>query len=166
MKPHPPSHPARTAGTSLIECLVYIAVFGLLLGLATAAFYFCWDNTRAMMGTTDKIEAALRAGERWRADVRSATGPVSVEWAGDSETVRIPEGSREIVYHFNQGTLRREQNPSASQPFVLEAVRASAMYTESRNGVIACRWELELAPVRKAHPHPLRFTFEAAPVQP
>ena len=63
----------RQAGVLLVECLVYIAVFGVLLGGGTAVFYFCWDHTQAMVYTTDEITSALHAGERWRADVRAAT---------------------------------------------------------------------------------------------
>ena len=61
----------RAAGILLVECLVYIAVFAILLGGGMAAFYFCWDHSRALIYATNDIESALRAGERWRADVRA-----------------------------------------------------------------------------------------------
>ena len=31
----------RQAGILVVECLVYISVFGILTGIGTAAFYFC-----------------------------------------------------------------------------------------------------------------------------
>ena len=40
MKLQPNPSRARVAGISLIECLVYIVVFSILLGLGTGAFIF------------------------------------------------------------------------------------------------------------------------------
>ena len=159
-------HPRnRTAGITLIECIVYIAVFALLLGMATTAFYICWDNTRAVMSTADKIEAALRAGERWRADVRNATGPIAVEADGHGETMHIPEAEKEIVYRFAAGELRREISSQNAPQLMLAQVGTSEMKTEIRNGVTTWVWEVKLAPTRKILPHPLWFMFEAVPAK-
>jgi len=87
----------RQAGILLIECMVYIFVFAILLGIGTAAFYFCWDHTRAVIFTASEVESVLRAGEGWRADVRAATGKISVETTAAGETVRIPAGEKEII---------------------------------------------------------------------
>ena len=46
-RPQPISRMRRAAGIMLIECMVYIAVFAILLGIGFAAFYFSWDHTRA-----------------------------------------------------------------------------------------------------------------------
>ena len=62
------------AGVLLVECVVYIGLFAIVLGLALASFFLCWDNSKALLYATDDIGAALRTGERWRADVRTATG--------------------------------------------------------------------------------------------
>src|SRR5271154_7202025 len=101
----------RQTAILLVECLVYIAVFGILLGIGTAAFYFCWDHSKALIYATDDISSALRAGERWRADVRAATGKISVETTATGEVVRIPEVGKEIVYHFGLGEVRRQITP-------------------------------------------------------
>ena len=45
----------RAAGILLVECIVYIAVFAILLGIGTASFYFCWDHSKALIGATDDI---------------------------------------------------------------------------------------------------------------
>jgi Tfp pilus assembly protein FimT len=108
MKLQPNLSCVRIAGVSLIECLVYIAVFGILLGLGTGAFFFCWDHTRAVLYATNDIESALRAGERWRADVRAATGEISVKTTSTGQIVTIPEGTKEIFYRFASGELRRQ----------------------------------------------------------
>jgi Tfp pilus assembly protein FimT len=156
----------RRAGVSLIECLVYIAVFGILLGGATTAFYFCWDHTRATIFTADEIESALRVGETWRADVRAATGNISVATTADGEVVRIPEAGKEVIYRYADGELRREITAQNQSRLLLEKVKVSEVKAESREGVTAWRWELELTPRRKETTFPLRFTFAAAQLKP
>jgi Tfp pilus assembly protein FimT len=149
------------SGVMLIECLVYMAVFGILLGIGMAAFYFCWDHTRATILTASEIESALHAGETWRADIRAATGKISVTITPDGEVVEIPDRDERVIYRFAGGELRRE-NPAQSRSHVLlEKVVTSAMQTEPRTGVAAWRWELEVKPSRQEGHFPLRFTFEA-----
>ena len=157
---------ARESGVSLIECLVYCAVFGIFLGIGTASFYFCWDHTRATIFTADQIESALRAGEVWRADVRAATGKISVETTAAGELVRIPELGKEIIYRYEAGELRRELSAPSQSRIVLKKVKSCAITSEIRSGVAAWRWELEISPRRKEAPVPLLFTFEAAQPKP
>jgi len=156
----------RTAGILLIECLVYISVFAILLGIGTAAFYFCWDHTRAVIFTTNEVASALHAGERWRADVRGATGKISVITTTNGATLEIPAGRRKIIYRLADGELRREIPSQNFSWLVLEKVKAFEMKTELRDGVKAWRWELELTPRRRETHFPLLFTFEAAQPKP
>ena len=95
-------------GMMLLECLVYISVFAILLGGATAVFYFCWDHSDALIYTSNDIASSLHAGERWRADVRAATGKITIETNAAGEVARIPEGARTIFYHFESGEVRRQ----------------------------------------------------------
>jgi len=156
------SKPRRTAGILLTECLVYIAVFAILMAVGTAAFYLCWDDSKATIYATDDIGAALRAGERWRADVRNATGKISVAQSATGEVVHIPAPGKEIVYRFESGEVRREFPASQISQLLLPKVNGSQMSEEDRNGVTAWRWELDLV-VRRPETHlPLLFTFEAA----
>ena len=90
----------RCAGILLAECLVYIAVFAILVGGGTVAFYFFWDHSKALIYTTSDIESALRAGEGWRADVRSASGKITAETTAGGEVVRVPETGSEVIYRF------------------------------------------------------------------
>ena len=152
----------RQSGVTLIECLVYVTVFAILLGIGTATFYMCWDHTRATIFSADQIESALRAGENWRADVRAATGKISVETTAAGETVRIPEGPNEILYRFTAGELRREVPAQKHSRLLLEKVKTSEVKAAGRENVKAWHWELELVPPRKAGMFPLQFTFEAA----
>ena len=159
-------HLRRQAGVMLIECLVYIAVFGVLLGGGTAVFYFCWDHTRAMIYATSDITVALHAGERWRADVRVATGNISVATTTTGEVVRIPEAKEEVFYRFESGEMRREIPALHQSLILLPKVKSSQMTAEPRGSVSALRWELELTPRRKETHLPLLFTFEAAQAKP
>ncbi len=152
---------ARVAGVSLIECLVYLVVVSILLGLGTGAFIFCWDHTRAVIYATDDIESALHAGECWRADVRAATGKISVETTAAGEIVTIPEGRKEILYRFGSGKLWRQTATENFSQLLLPKVKSSQMQSDARGKVVAWRWEVELTERRKETQLPLLFTFEA-----
>ncbi len=157
----------RHAGMMLLECLVYLFVFAILLGGATAAFYFCWDHSRAVIFATDDIASALHAGERWRADVRAATGKITVETTTTGEVARIPEGARTVSYRFESGEVRRQISTSDYQELLLAKVKTSQMAMDARGTVSAGRWEMELLSRRKEAHLPLLFTFEAvAPTKP
>jgi hypothetical protein len=161
MKLHPSISRAR-AGIMLVECLIYLGVFAVLLGIGYGTFYLCWDNSKALHYATDDIASALRAGERWRADIRSATGKITVETTAQGEQLRIPRKTTAIIYSFKAGELRRQLASSRFSELVLPTVKASQMVKEARGPVTAWRWELELTPRRKETRLPLLFTFEAA----
>jgi hypothetical protein len=149
-------------GYLLLECLVYIAVFAVVTGLALATFYLCWENSRALRYTTDDVAAALRAGERWRADVRSATGTITIEHTAAGELLRIPSGTNDVLYRFTAGKMHRQSSSSGYAESILTAVGASQMVMDRRGPVQAWRWELELEPHREITHRPLQFSFEAA----
>ena len=156
----------RAAGMMLIQCLVYISVFAILMGVGFGAFYLCWDHSKALIYATDDIGAALRAGECWRADVRAATGKISIVSTAAGEVVRIPEPQKEIVYRFESGEVRREISTLKNSQLLLQKVRTSQMQEEPRDGVTAWRWELVLNERRPETQLPLLFTFEAAQTKP
>jgi len=141
---------ART-GYLLIECLVYMSVFVVVLGLGIGAFYVCLDHSNA-----------LHAGERWRADIRQATGTIMGEAVPGGEQLRIPRGADDIIYTFSAGEIRRRMGASSFSELLLAQVKASQMVRDQRGPVIAWRWELELLPRRRETRLPLAFSFEAA----
>ncbi|HVU26372.1 MAG TPA: hypothetical protein VHG71_01385 [Verrucomicrobiae bacterium] len=166
MKLRPNISRTRAAGISLLECLVYIGVLLILLNGAGAAFYFCWDHTRAVIFAGDEIQSALRAGETWRADIRAATGKISVETQGKdgitNEIVRIPESGNEIIYRLESGKLSREIPAQKNSHPLLTRVKASQIRPDPRGEIAAWRWELEVTSrLNKDTQMPLRFTFEA-----
>ncbi len=159
-----PSSNSRAAnGIMLIECLVYTVVLLILLGVAYIAFYRCMENSVALRRNAEDIATALQAGERWRADVRAATGLIHFETVGDASVLRLPTTRGEITYTFTTNTVLRGVGDS---PVVclLPSVTASVMESESRQGIAAWRWELALKPRSKkpVRVQPL-FTFLAVP---
>ena len=161
MKFRSPIFPARS-GYLLIECLVYLSVLVVVLGLGLGAFYLCWDRSKALHYATDDINATLHAGERWRADVRNATGRITIESTPGGERLHIPRGTEGIDYSFQGGEVRRRATASGFSELLLPKVKASQMVAETRGPVAAWRWEVELMPRRKETRLLLCFTFEAA----
>ena len=160
--PSSSSRARAQTGVLLIECIVYIGLFAIIVGLGLATFFLCWDNSKALLYATDDIESALRAGERWRADVRSATGKITAETTTQGEFLRIPHGTNVILYGFSAGEIHRQLASSNFSESLLPTVKASQMVIDQRGPVSAWRWELELKSRRKETHMPLLFTFEAA----
>jgi hypothetical protein len=154
------------AGYLLLECMLYLAMFAVIIGLGLSVFYLCWDNSKAMLYATDDIASATRAGERWRADVRGATGKITVETSAAGELLRIPRGTNAVLYRFNAGEIRRQLASTDFSESLLPTVKASQMVMDQRGPVNAWRWELELKSRRKETHLPLLFTFEAAKTTP
>jgi hypothetical protein len=148
-------------GMMLIDCLVSIALFFVVTGAAFSFFYTCWEGSSALRRNTDDITGALRAGEMWRADVRSATGALRVEDAVGGEVLRIPEKSGEVVYKFADGALSR--NSGGGWTELLAKVKTSRMESERRQQVTAWRWEVELMTKKRTLQVKPLFTFEAVP---
>ena len=160
------SRARRNSGIFLLECLVYVVVFAIILGGATTAFYFCWNHSKALIGATDEIHSALQMGERWRADVRAATGQITVQTNAAGEVVRIPEGTQAVSYRFESGEVSRWISAADKPMWVLANVNKSSMEPDPRGTVSAWRWELELLQRRKGTFLPMLFTFEAAQAKP
>ena len=153
----------RQSGILLTECLVYIAVFFILFGIASATFYFCWDHTHAVVYAANQVETAVRAGERWRADIRAATGPIYSGSLTNGETIRIPQAGGDVTYTFRDRQVCRQKTASGLNEVLVTLVKDSAMSVDSRGQVNAWRWEMELSSRRRETHLPFLFTFEAVP---
>jgi hypothetical protein len=164
MKLSPYQRFPRQQGASLIECLVYIAVLGLLMNIALFGFNRCWDDNKHLRHNAEDITRALKAGEIWRADIRAATGTIQVVAAADAEQIVIPHPAGNITYSFARNELHRQAGADAPAALILPFVKSSHMQADPRTQVTAWRWELELVSApKKAGLLPL-FTFES--VQP
>ena len=162
MKMPLPSTPV-SRGFTLIECLVYMSVLTIVLGVGSAAFYRCWDNNKAMTQNGNDIVRTLKAGEIWRDDMRAATGPIQISITNSDQTIRIPRGNKELIYAFADGEVRKQTDSNSAWQVVLSKVKSSQMQIDKREQVTAWRWEVELEATRKnIHTHPL-FTFEVVP---
>jgi len=153
---------AQCHGISLIEVLVYMAIFVLVVGFAVAACFECWDNTKALRRDADDVARALDIGERWRADVRGATGVVEMTAANGLEQLRIPAAAGDITYTCANGELRRQAGSSGPNTLWLSNVKSSEMQSGARGNIAAWRWELELKSARRDPQMRPLFTFEAA----
>jgi type II secretory pathway pseudopilin PulG len=152
----------RNGAFTIIETVVYISVLFVLLGAAYMAMYRCIDRSVALRRNANALTSALEAGERWRADVRAATGSVQT----DKDLLRIPTSRGEIAYRFEDHSVMRRIS-SNSWVELLPGIKTSDMQPDRRQQVTAWRWDFELLPTRKDTAdtnrfHPL-FTFLAVP---
>ena len=149
------------SGFTIIECLVYLGVYAVLLGVGTAAFHHCFDNMKGLRRNSEDITRAVRAGEIWRGDIRGAVRAIQFE--ATSQTLRIPQRDHEVAYRFADAQILRQAGADAPWRVLLSKVQTSQMAGDPRAQVTAWRWELELQPARKAvRVRPL-FTFLAVP---
>ena len=155
--------PRITAGISLIECLVYIALVSVVTGAGFMALYFTTDNHRRLRRNADDIMAAVNAGERWRNDVRAARGTITAETNAAGQTLRIPQANTVVAYQFAGCQVRRQSQAAAPWVILLPAVQASQMRPDPRAHVTAWRWELTLQPSSRRGRIPPVFSFEAVP---
>jgi Tfp pilus assembly protein PilE len=140
-------------GYMLLECLVYIAVFAVVLDLSFVAYYRYDQHTRNLRRNADDIVRTMHAGERWREDVRTAIAPPHAIENG----LVIPQQSGEVVYIFADDAVWRQT--ATNRVAVLRQVKVSTIAADSRQRVNAWRWELELAsPQKVVLVRPL-FTF-------
>jgi len=153
----------RTDAFTLLEMLVYLAVLMILLGVGYAALYQSMDNSRGLRRSAGDIADALRAGENWRADVRTAVRRPQLETNAVEQILRLPGRRGEVSYRFTTNAVFRRLGRNEWSP-VLENVKSSAFVADPREGVSAWRWELELQTRTKkiSRLRPL-FTFMAVP---
>jgi hypothetical protein len=145
----------------LIDVLVYIALLALILGLAFAAFYRTLEHSRQLERNVADVLHALRTGERWRKDMRSATQPPSLARSAEALTLRIPHAHGHVAYVFRDGAVFREEAPGGQQLEVLPNVKASDFHRDAHRHVTAWRWELELRGKQTATRVQPLFTFQA-----
>ena len=105
---------------SLIECLVYIALFFIVLSVALGAYFRMDEQSRGFARNSADIVRAMQAGERWRADVRSATN--AARFDADQE-LRLKTRGGEVNYYFRDGTVWRQgTNEPHAVPLLLNVM--------------------------------------------
>ena len=158
-----PARGHHRAGIMLFECIVYLSLLVLLLGVAYYAFDRFTDRSIALRRNADDIARALHAGERWRADLRGATGRIRVETNPNGSLLLIPGPRGVVAYQSTTNAVLRRVGLGAWST-MLDRVKTSSMADDPRASVTAWRWELELQPHSKK---PIRvrplFTFFGVP---
>jgi Tfp pilus assembly protein PilE len=151
----------REQGMLLIECLVYMALFVVVLNLAFAAYNRSVENSKRLNQNVDDVVRALQAGERWREDIRAAMAIDSSE-----DSLRLVQSNATVDYMFDCHAIWRRANAGAPMARFLPAVKSSRMERDARREVTAWSWKVELL-TRGAPPRyrPF-FTFEAVPPSP
>ena len=145
----------RRGGYMLIECLVYITVLAVVLDLAYGAYYRCQLNSVNLRRNAEDIVITVRAGERWRANIRVATAPPKLE----GNKLVVPQATGEVVYEFVDNTMWRQDG--TARIAVLRRLRASTMQADARSQITSWRWEAELMTGRKTVRLRPLFTFTA-----
>jgi len=145
-------------GFTLLELLTYMAVLAVVTTVAWLAYYACMAHSLGVLSNVDDITRTIKAGERWRADIRRATAPPKLV----EGTLHIPQADGEVVYQFSGKTVTRQRSQDpAPQPFLAKA-KASRMQLDAGKRVASWRWEVELPSRTGAQLRPL-FTFRAVP---
>ncbi len=156
---------SNQSGVALLDCLVYLSLLMIVLGLAYAGFYAVFENTMRLNRNAADIVRALQAGDQWREDVRRASGaPKLLELQGQT-ALHIPQTNGDLVYFFKTNTVLRKAGAAAPVLF-LPQVKDSRMEIDQRRHVASWRWEVELQkPGTTSRLKPL-FTFQAVPAVP
>lgn len=142
MNPQRTSHRHRR-GIMLVDCLIYLAVTAVLVGLGMSLFIRCLGAASDLSRNADDIAAALQAGERWRADLRQATAMPVPAGTGDNE-LRIPQTGGAVIYRFADAAVWRWTETDATWTRLLERVKHAGWNADPRGPVTAWHFDLEL----------------------
>jgi Tfp pilus assembly protein PilE len=145
----------QRGGATLIEMLTYLAVLAVVSAGAYRALHETFTHSRNLQRNADDIVAAVRAGERWRTDIRLATGLLVMQ----EDRLTIPQQTGSVEYRFDGGAVWR--SVAGKETAVLRSVKASRMQAETRQHVTAWQWEVELVPGSKAARMSPLFSFAA-----
>lgn len=132
------------AGIMLIECLVYLGVLAIILTVSYLLLAEGSKNESKFRGNAEQIIRTLKAGEAWRANVRSATAPVRLEPTDAGAVLHIPQGKAETQYLFFNQAVWTRKDAGVEWKLVLDQVKSSQVFVEPRQKVSTLRWELEL----------------------
>lgn len=152
-------------GFTLFECLAYVAFMAIIISIGSMTFSKAWTQSTLIRRNADATVRALHAGERWRADIRRACGPIRVVAGPEGEAVHIPTSGGEVVYRSVPDAILVQAGPGAPEVTLLKEVKTSRMTGERREKLTAWQWDLELKQTREdARIRPL-FTFKAVPAK-
>lgn len=146
-------------GFTLLECIVYMALLMVIVMLSFECYERVQENSEKLRRNADEIVNSLKAGERWRREIRSATAEIKIE----NDTIHIPWAAHEIAYAYQGGMLMRRGPGDARWRPILSNVKSSQMFKDAGTNVTSWRWELELKTREKSPRAKPMFTFQAVP---
>lgn len=143
----------------LVDLMVYIALVMGVLILLGIVFGRAASQAGGLRQNIADIERAMKAGERFRADVRAATGEIHAE----EGKIVIPAAGGEIRYDLTSTNVLRSR-PGAERPEVLLSdIRNARIFADRLEHATGWRLEVELDQRQKtARMRPL-FTFISTP---
>ena len=153
----------RERAIVLIDLMVYMALLAFILILLAVVFDQGMQQSGHLRRNIADIERAMKAGERWRAEVRSATGEPWLQTVDGVEFFHIPIGTNQIAYSFQSNRVYRFISTNEGWQVALRDVKSAQVLAERREHAAGWRWEIELERRQKTvHVRPL-FTFLAVP---
>jgi len=156
--------PHVSGGYTLIEYLVYMAVFAVVLAVAFSAFYQYLGNFRDLARNSEDILQALDAGELWRADMRQAIGVPEIVNEEGLTAFEIPKTNGPVAYILTGRSIWRKEGEAPPRQLLVR-VKESHLVQDRRERVTAWRWELELLTKKKGGRLKPLFTFQAVPLK-
>jgi len=133
----------RRRGIMLVECLIYLAITALLVGLGMALFIRCLNAASDLSRNADEIARTLSVGERWRADLRRATAPPRLAPDNSAELI-IPQAQGPVTYLVADDAIWRRDAPDVAWIRLLERVTHAEWNPDQRGPVTAWHFDLEL----------------------
>ena len=151
---------------SIVEVLIYVSLLGTLLTLGSKAVGVGSSHARQTQMQTGDINAALRVGEQWRNDIRSAVVSPKLQEIESTPILLIETRDGIIEYRYSDRAVWRRVGGEEEGQKLFDRVESSRMLLYTRGKVSAWRWELELE--RRDHRSKMRplFTFIAVPIAP
>ncbi len=150
-------------GIVLVECMVYIALVMVILGMGLNVYLKLLSFHRDLERNSHDITRTTKAGEIWRADIRSATAHLQIEGQADSLRLTIPIENDSIQYSFRDGTLWRQQSTEQSPQPLLTHIASCQFSKDSRTHTDAWVWDLKLKTKKKTVRIEPQFSFLAVP---
>jgi hypothetical protein len=149
----------------LVECLIYIVVAVLLVGIAGMLFLRCMDTAKHFSRNAGDITGALGVGERWRADLRRAVGEPAASGPDQPDFV-IPVDEGHVVYLFENDAIWRSEPGDTTGARLLDRVEPATWDSEKREFTTARHFELEMQTRKKnARLRPLFSFIGVAPAE-
>ncbi|MBT5709110.1 MAG: hypothetical protein HOI66_22550 [Verrucomicrobia bacterium] len=148
-------------GFALVECLVYIAVVMTIVGIGLSLYLKLLSFHRDLERNATDITRSIKAGEVWRADIRSAVGPIESNQTDEGRFLIIPTATGSIHYHFDQQALWRQNELAKSETIFLNKVAECEFIQETRSRVTAWRCEIRLETKMKTVRIQPKFSFLA-----